>query len=127
MLGLIISEGLQFLRSERKAKHELKISTIKNKQRLAEDEQSYNHSWEMASLENNDRVLRIASFSMFALPMIVTVISPETGREIFENLAVVPEWYKRGFIAINGGIWGIVELKHAAPQFINALKSVAGK
>lgn len=126
-IGGLISEGVGYLAERQKAKHELKMSVIRNKQRLAEDEQSNNHSWEMASLQSQDRLLRIVSFSMFGLPLVITVISPELGLRIFQNLDSAPDWYVQTFIAINGGVWGIVELKHAAPQFIVAVKQVLKK
>lgn len=120
----LVKEGFSHWRETRKEKHQVKLSVLKNKQRLAENQQSHNHDWEMASLENADQILRIVSFSMFALPLIVTVMKPDIGAQIFANLDKAPDWYVRTFISINGGVWGIVELKHAAPQFINAVKKV---
>lgn len=124
LIGSLISDGINYFREKRQAKHELKMSVIRNKQRLAEDEQTNNHDWEMATLENRDRFLRILSFCMFGLPLVITVVSPDTGSQIFNNLEQAPDWYVQTFIAINGGVWGIVELKNAAPQFINAIRQV---
>jgi hypothetical protein len=53
---------------------------------------------------------------------VVTVAAPEQGRVIFDNLALVPDWWVQTFVAINGGVWGIIELKKAAPALISAIK-----
>lgn len=127
MWGLIVDivrDGVNYFKERQQQKHQVKLSVLKNRQRLAESEQDYNHDWEMASLESRDRFLRIASFSLFAVPLVVTVIWPDTGAQIFANLEKAPEWYVQTFIAINGGVWGIVELKHAAPALVNGIKKV---
>ena len=113
---------LQTRRDKVQAKARRDLAVIDNQTRLAQDEQSNNHEWEMASLQDKDKGLRYISYSIFALPILITVVSPETGQRIFTNLALVPGWWVKTFVAINGGIWGIVELKNAAPQLINAVK-----
>lgn len=130
MLGALVSivtESVSFFRERQQAKHKLKMNVLSNKQQLAISKQSHNEHWEMASLESSDRLLRFISFSLFALPLIITVIQPEMGKAIFLNLESAPTWYVQTFIAINGGIWGIVELKHAAPAFIANIKQIFKK
>jgi len=104
------------------AKHQRDIAVINNQARLASDKESHNHEWEMASLKDKDNALRWCSFWIFALPVIITVIFPEYGAKIFENLEIVPDWFVRVLISMIGGIWGIVELKKAIPQVISAFK-----
>lgn len=106
----------------KKAKHTRKLAVINNQARLATDEQSNNHEWEMANLQDKDNALRWCSFWLFALPIVITVISPEWGAKIFTNLEIVPEWFVQTLIAMIGGIWGMTELKKAAPQFIAAIR-----
>lgn len=106
----------------KKAKHTRKLAVINNQARLASDKESNNHEWEMASLQDKDNGLRWFSFWLFALPIIITVLWPEWGAEIWTNLDIVPEWFVQTLIAMIGGIWGITELKKAAPQFLAAIK-----
>lgn len=108
--------------AEKQAKHNRNMAVINNQARLASDTQSNNHEWEMASLQDKDNALRWCSFWLFALPIIITVIWPEHGNGIWSNLALVPKWFVQTFVAMIGGIWGIVELKKAAPQFLAAIK-----
>jgi len=104
------------------AEHERDLAVINNQARLANDTESHNHEWEMASLRNKDNALRWVSFWLFALPVVITVISPEYGAVIFKNLELVPDWFVRVLISMIGGIWGIVELKKAVPQIVAAWK-----
>ena len=104
------------------AEHERDLAVINNQARLANDKESHNHEWEMASLRNKDNALRWVSFWLFALPVVITVISPEYGAVIFKNLELVPDWFVRVLISMIGGIWGIVELKKAVPQIVAAWK-----
>ena len=86
------------------AKHKRTLAVITNQARLASDKESNNHEWEMASLENQDTSLRWCSFWLFALPILITVISPEYGAVIWKNLTLVPEWFVTVFISMIGGI-----------------------
>ena len=104
------------------AKHTRDLAVITNQARLASDKESHNHEWEMASLKDKDNALRWVSFWLFALPVVVTVIAPEYGAEIFKNLELVPDWFVRVLISMIGGIWGIIELKKAVPQIISSFK-----
>lgn len=117
-----ITQWLENRGEVKAAKHTRELAIINNQSRLANDTASYNHEWEMASLGNHDKALRWCSFWIFALPILITVISPETGKEIFTNLDFVPDWFKTVFISMIGGIWGIVELKKAIPQIAAAFR-----
>lgn len=113
---------LQSLKDKQEAKGKRDLAVINNQARLAADVQTNNAAWEMANLQDKDTGLRYVSYSLFALPIVVTVAAPEQGRVIFDNLALVPAWWVQTFVAINGGVWGIIELKKAAPALISAIK-----
>lgn len=68
-------------------------------------------AWELAAMKRPGKLLRFVSYSMFGLPMIISVIWPEQGGKIWANLDTVPDWYLTAFISINGAVWGIAELK----------------
>lgn len=104
------------------AKHARKKAVIDNQARLASDIQSNNHEWEMANLQDKDNALRWCSFWLFASPIILTVFFPENGKAFFTNLDLVPQWWVKVFVSMIGGIWGIVELKKAAPALISGLR-----
>jgi hypothetical protein len=107
----------------KKAKHVRDLAIIDNQARLAQDEASHNHHWEMESLKGNSQWLRLICFVQLALPLTITCIWPDKGREIFINLEIVPAWFTQLYMIVIGSIWGIHEFKSAAPQVIGALLS----
>ncbi|MBG9993334.1 hypothetical protein [Pseudoalteromonas sp. NZS37] len=106
------------------AEHNRDMAVINNQARLAQSEKDYNHNWEMASLQDKDKGLRFFSYCMFTAPILITVVSPEHGAQIFKNLEGVPPWLVQTWIAINGGVWGIASLKNIVPQFIGQFRRV---
>ena len=57
------------------AKHKLEISVLENKARLALAEHEANSEWEMAQLQDKDKILRWFSYTMFTAPIVITVIT----------------------------------------------------
>ena len=49
---------------------------------------------------------------MFTAPIVITVLAPEYGRRIFENLeyASLSGW-SQVFVAMNGAVWGLSQLE----------------
>jgi len=124
ILGFISKPVTQYIKNKGeigKAKHVRDLAIIENQARLAMDQQSNNHAWEMESLKGNSQWLRIICFVQLALPLTITCIWPEQGREIFVNLDVVPPWFVQLYMIVIGSIWGIHEFKSAAPQVIAAV------
>lgn len=117
--------GQQWLanrKEKQQAKHNRELAVINNQARLAQSEKDHNHAWEMASLQDKDKFLRVFSYFMFTSPILITIISPEHGGQIFTNLEIVPNWLVQSWIAINGGVWGIASLKNVVPEFAHNLK-----
>lgn len=82
-------------------------------------------SWEIAALQKPGKLLRFVSYSMFGLPMVISVVWPEQGGRIWANLDTVPDWYLTAFISINGAVWGIAELKQPIAAIAGRLKKNA--
>lgn len=104
------------------AKHELSLAVIQNKARLATEREAHNSEWELANLEDKDKILRWGSYTMFTAPIIITVISPEWGKQIFINLEYAPSWVVEVWIAMNGAVWGLSSLKNVVPSVVGQLK-----
>jgi len=107
----------------KKAKHKLELAIIDNQSRLALSEAEYNHQWEMESLKGNSQYLRIFCFVQFAVPLMISVVSPEHGAAIWTNLDLVPAWFVKVYIIMVGAIWGIHEFKQVAPSIIGEIGS----
>jgi hypothetical protein len=108
---------------KQRAQTQLDLAEYQNKARLMLDEQSNNHAWEMANLQDKDKWLRRISFFMFAAPFFVAIFFPEHIKIYFDTaLADIPEWWQKTFVAINGAIWGLSSLKNVAPSVLDVFR-----
>jgi len=105
----------------KKAKHKLELAIIDNQSRLALSEAEYNHQWEMESLKGNSPHLRVFCFVQFAIPLTVSVVSPEHGATIWANLELVPKWFVQVYMLMVGAIWGISEIKRLVPTMLGEI------
>jgi len=124
-LGGLFAPLTQWLENRGKLKQaelDRDLAVINNQAKLIQSTTDNNHNWEMQSLQDKDKTLRLFSYSMFTAPILITVISPGHGAEIFKNLDGVPPWLIQTWVAINGGVWGIASLKNVVPQFITLVK-----
>jgi len=118
MSGTVIAAGLGLLTNwltgkQKKAKAKTDVEVKK----IQRDE-----TWEVAALKKPGKMLRFVSYSMFGLPMIISVVWPEQGAKIWANLDLVPDWYLTTFISINGAVWGIAELKQPLAAIAGRVK-----
>ena len=107
----LLSVSMKYLLETLQARHNLKLAGITNRTRLLLSKEEANHEWEMRSLETSPKVLKYFSFVMFSAPIVVTIVSPTVGTELWNNLALVPDWFQGAWITINGTVWGISALK----------------
>ena len=104
------------------AEHTRNLAVINNQARLAQDKQSNNHAWEMASLQDKDKWLRYLSFFLFTSPVIVAVTSPETAAELFLRLEDIPDWLLQIWFYMIAGVWGLASMKDSVPQIIASFR-----
>ncbi len=104
------------------AKHKLELNVLENKARLALAEHEANSEWEMAQLQDKDKILRWFSYTMFTAPIIITIIMPEWGKQIFQNLEYAPSWVVEVWIAMNGAVWGLSSLKNVVPSVVGSIR-----
>ena len=104
------------------AKHKLELNVLENKARLALAEHEANSEWEMAQLQDKDKILRWFSYTMFTAPIVITVVNPDWGRRIFENLEYAPSWVVEVWIAMNGAVWGLSSLKNVVPSVVGSIR-----
>ena len=104
------------------ARHERDMAVINNQSRLAASKEEYNHSWEMASLQDKDKFLRNISFLLFTSPVVIAVIFPTYALEMFKNLEAIPEWLLHIWFYMISGVWGIATLKDSVSQIVGNIK-----
>lgn len=113
---------------ETKAKGKVKLAELNNRARLLEDKNSNNHAWEMVSLKSSGKALKWASFSLFTLPILVTVVGPFVGagagvEQMWKNFNQVPEGWMTVYYSMTGSIWGVATLKDTGPAMLNGIAS----
>lgn len=113
----LVKEGFGYYKDTKKAKHDLTMAGIQNRQRLLLDEATNNHEWEMKALETSSKGLKHMSFILFAGPVFITVVNPEYGQHIWNSLELVPAGFMQIYYAITGAIWGIAALKDHGLSF----------
>lgn len=107
----VVSDGFSNWKERKKAIQEMKLAGIQNRTRLLLDKNQINHEWEMKALESSSASLKHMSFFLFAGPVLITVVHPTYGAQIWSNLALVPEGFMTIYYAITGAIWGVSALK----------------
>ncbi len=122
--GIVGIAGSYFKRKSEKttAKHKRDLAVINNQARLAMSEKEFNHQWEMANLQDKDDFLRNISFFLFTSPIIIVVIWPEYGTQMFERLNTVPEWLLQIWFYMIAGVWGIAALKNNVSEIISNMR-----
>ncbi len=50
---------------------------------------------------------KFVSYVLLNYPIVVTIYSPAKGKEIFENIGIIPQWYAMLYVAVVGVIWGL--------------------
>ncbi|MDD9873996.1 MAG: hypothetical protein OXU22_00470 [Gammaproteobacteria bacterium] len=113
---------------ETKAKGKVKLAELNNRARLLQDKNSNNHSWEMASLKSSGKALKWASFTLFTLPILVTVVGPFVGagagvEQMWANFNRVPDGWMTVYYSMTGSIWGVATLKDSAPAMVSGIAS----
>lgn len=107
------------------AKHELNLATLQNKADLMKDKQRYNETWEIAALKETPKFLRVASFTMFAGPILMNMFFPYFGLDstlMWVGLKACPEWWVTCFTVMNGTVWGCMELRE-----MGGIKGILGR
>lgn len=65
-------------------------------------------------LKSTSAFFKQAFYSILLAPIVITCISPEHGKAIFDALNIVPEWYIIFVTTIGFAVWGISSDKVAA-------------
>ena len=127
MFAAIFTPVVDLVKGYIEGRKTIQQAKVANEARLLQDTQSNNAKWEMASLTQSGKMLKVMSFAMFSFPMVWAVFDPTQVGVYFENLKAVPIWWVQSWVAITGSIWGIATLKDAAPQLISGVKQALRK
>lgn len=101
IVGSLIGLATSFLSGKQKEVEALSEAKAKRADRQADVK--------VERIKNASRFLRFYSYFLFSAPVVVTVVFPEHGALIWENLKNVDEWFLNIFLGMNSAIWVIGE------------------
>ena len=119
IIGSLINTGLSLF----KAKGERKLAAEVLRTDLIKGKESHNHSWEIAALEGEGwelSLIRTLSFLVINAGIIITLVKPEIGTEIWTAYALVPNWIVGLQVTIFGWAFGSTPVKNAAAGLIGS-------
>lgn len=123
ILSFIFGSGTDLIKQwqenaakKQQAKADLQVAYLENKTRLMLSKDEYNHSWEMEALKNSSTSLKWGSFILFAGPIGLTWVlalfdNVPMAERAWAAMMLVPEYWRYGFTAMTGSIWGVAALK----------------
>lgn len=80
-----VKTGFGWHREKNKAKHERDMAQINNQTRLLSERESNNAGWQMANLNDKDKIIRMGAFLIYASPILGYWISPALGARVQEG------------------------------------------
>lgn len=118
----IATTALQHRQEKKMAEHNLRVSIINNKARLAQDEQTHNSTKEMRQLEVASPWVRWVIVGHVLALLDVGIFYPEKAAEVYENLNKMPEWVVGLFLTIFGFYFAVTKITENASGMIRAWK-----
>lgn len=111
-----------FIGDKTKAKHERDMAQLTLETRLLLSEQQANSKWEIAQLNDKDKLLRWAAFLLFASPLIAYWISPELGQRVQLGWHSLQSWQSDGLSGMCLAVFGIRKIPELIGSTIGAVK-----
>lgn len=104
-----------------KTKGQIELKTLENQLAMKQEENKLIAQGIIAQTELGQEQLRSTSawfkqtfYGILLAPIIITCVSPEHGKAIFDALNIVPQWYIIFVTTIGFAVWGISSDKVAA-------------
>ncbi len=95
-----------------KAKQQLRAAVVTRKLEMIADKQHYNEQWELAALQDSDRLIKRLSFLLLSAPLITSIFMPaQTESYITHVLGTLPVWYTTAYMGMLSSIWAVKSLQ----------------
>lgn len=62
------------------------------------------------------------SYILLTLPIVIVCFMPAVGKDIFNNLGLIPSWYAQLYVAVVGVIWGLPIASSAVSGIFGAVQ-----
>jgi len=105
----IIKTVLSFVVEKYEGKHKRNMAAIQAQTDILLDPNVRTWSWDMAQLNDKNKVIRMLAFLMFASPWFGYVISPDLGAIIERGWTSLPDWQAN---ALSGFCLAVFGMQH---------------
>lgn len=125
LIAPVANIGKQWLQNKaavKQAEHEVKVSILANKARLAIDAQTHNSLKEMKQLEVASPWVRWVITAHILAVLDVGVFFPEKAAEVYQNLELMPTWLVGLFITVFGFYFAVSKLSENGASMVAAWK-----
>lgn len=114
-IGQFIKTKAETAQAEQTARLEMQKANIE----LIKQQGSDAVESEKNKLKATGEGFKFVTFVLINIPVIIVCFAPNRGKEIFENISLIPVWYAQLYVAIYCVIWGI-------PIAASAMSSIFG-
>lgn len=125
MISLLV-DGVKtvfgWLGEKSKAKHERTMAALELEKRLLLSQQEANSKWEIAQLNDKDKLLRWAAFILFASPLLAALISPEWGHRVQEAWHMLKDWQANVLSGMCLAVFGMRSIPNVLGAAVGSIK-----
>lgn len=105
-----------------KAKHEREMASIALETRLLLSSREANSKWEIAQLNDKDKVLRWAAFVLFASPLLATLIEPSWGHKVQDAWHMLKPWQANVLSGMCLAVFGMRKVPEVIGMTVGSIK-----
>jgi len=110
-----------------KAKHEREMASIELEKRLLLSKQEANSKWEIAQLNDKDKILRWAAFVLFASPLLAALINPAWGHKVQSAWHMLKPWQANVLSGMCLAVFGMRKVPEVLGMTVGAIKEGLSK
>ncbi len=103
----VIGQYLKTKAAKQQADADLALQVQKDKMQLSSILAQAAVDSEKNKLAATSQTFKAFSYTILTLPVIIVCVWPAWGKDIFNNLGLIPVWYAQLYVAIVGVIWGL--------------------
>lgn len=103
MIGDYFKQQAELMQAQLQTEKEIELA----KQQYAAEAAKAQFQLNQTIVQSTSSNFKYFTFVMWFGPFMVSLVSPSLSKEIFNNLAVMPEWYTQSCMLIMFTIWGI--------------------
>lgn len=125
IVGLIfeaIKTGFGWFKEKKKAKHAREMAQIENETRLLLSTNEANSKWDMAQLNDKDKIIRIAAFALFSSSFWSHLISPEFGQLVQGAWSSMPHWQANVLSGMSLSVFGLKKIPQLVGTTVGAIR-----